>query len=100
MKPGLYLFATPSGGRAVLRVGWIRRVEGDEYEVVSQRTPKRSEYTTMPSEAAAKGPPSAWKFTDPHPLPCPLTRYHIHHPWPCNEKAWAKVCPRPEGFES
>jgi hypothetical protein len=100
VKPGLYLFATPSGGRAVLRVGWIRRVDGDEYEVVGQRTPKRGEYNTMPSDAAAKGPPRAWTFTDAHPTPCPLTRYHIHHPWPCDERAWATVCPRPEGWEA
>ena len=46
MRNGLYLVTTPSGGSvAVLRVGWLRRVEGDELILVGARTPLRGDYS-------------------------------------------------------
>ena len=83
----------------VLRIGWIRRIEGDEYEALHMVTPKRNSYEKMLSDAAIDGPPTGWTYTRPLPRPSPLNRFHILGAVSLDPKQWAKVCPRPEGWE-
>ena len=98
MRNGLYLITTPSGGSvAVLRVGWLRRVEGDEYELVNARTPLRGEYTTT-FDQAQNIPPKNWKWTEPLVRPLQLHRFQIRAPVELDEKGYAKLFPRPEGW--
>jgi len=100
MKPGLYLYATPSSdGTAVLRVAWLRRVPGepDEYEALHSVTPLRDEYTTMLADAQ-DAPPKNWKWAAPLKRPSPLHRSQIRHPVALLESGYAKLCPRPEGW--
>lgn len=98
VKPGLYLFATPSGyGRAVLRVGWLRRAPegGDEYELHGSRTPLRPDYSVTFDEAQHK-PPKSWSWTKPLDGAVPYTRHQIQTPVPLNVKGYADLCPAPE----
>lgn len=102
LKPGLYLYCTPSSDNVgVLRVAWIRRSnEGDpdEYEAVNSVTPMRGEYTTMLVDAEDK-PPANWKWTKPLARPSPLHRAQIRHPVSLNPVGYAKVCPKPDGWK-
>lgn len=98
MRNGLYLLTTPSSGNvAVLRVGWLRRVEGDEYEVINARTPLRGEYKTT-FDMAQNAPPPGWKWTEPLERPLQLHRFQIRAPVELSAEGYAKLCPRPEGF--
>lgn len=105
VKPGLYVFGTPSGGSVcVLRVGWLRPAEGgdpDEWECLHQVAPRRKgDYQTALDEVADKGPPKAWGLREPFKKPTPYHRFQIFHPWPCDEGAWAKACPKPKDWKS
>lgn len=99
MKPGLYLYAMPSGSRVVLRIGWLRRVPGedaDEYESLHDVTPRRGELQTMPFEACVlDGPPSNWKYTRPLNRPAPRLRAQILMPAELDPELWAEICPEP-----
>lgn len=104
MKPGLYLYAMPSGSMVVLRIGWIRRVKdeenADEYEALNDVTPKRGEYKTMPYEACVlDGPPKNWSFTRPLNRPAPRLRAQILAPAELDPAKWAEVCPKPDDWD-
>ena len=100
MKPGLYLYATPSGNSvAVLRVAWLRRTdEPDEYEAVNSVTPLRGEYRTTMAQAQNK-PPEKWRWTERLERPQPVHRSQIRTPVALDPKGYAKVCPKPEDWE-
>lgn len=102
MKAGLYLYAMPSGSMVVLRIGWIRRVVGenaDEYEALHDVTPKRGEYKTMPYEACVlDGPPKGWTFTRPLNRPSPRLRAQILAPSELDPDKWSNICPKPEDW--
>lgn len=106
MRPGLYIWAAPSGSVVVLRIGWVRRISmegaymGDEMEALNQITPQRhGDFETMFADLAIDGPPKKWAFTRPIPGSCPLNRMHVFNPVPLQPAQWAKVCPRPEGWK-
>ena len=102
MKPGLYLYATPSSeGTAVLRVAWLRHAAGEpeyEWEALNSVTPLRGEYKTMLVDAEDR-PPKNWKWTRPLARPAPILRQHIRHPVSLDEKGYANVCPKPKDWE-
>lgn len=99
VRNGLFVWAQPSGGMAVLRIGWLRRVAGDEYEALSMVTPKRAgDYQTMLADLAIDGPPKAWTFTRPIPGACPVNRFAIQGPVPLNPSQWSKISPRPKDW--
>lgn len=99
MKSGLYIWAGPSGGVVVLRIGWIRRIAGDEYEALHMVTPLRGgDYKTMLADVAIDGPPAKWTFTRCLLRPSPLNRYHILCPVSLDPGQWAAVCPQPDGW--
>ena len=96
MRNGLYLVTTPSGGSvAVLRVGWLRRVEGDEFILVGARTPLRGDYSVT-FDQAQEAPPKSWKWTEPLKRPLQLHRFQIRAPVELDAAGYAKLFPRPE----
>ena len=99
MRNGLFFWAQPSAGVVVLRLGWIRRVAGDEYEALHMVTPMRGgDYQTMFDALAIDGPPKKWTFTRPLPRSSPLNRFHILGPVSLDPAQWEKICPRPKGW--
>jgi hypothetical protein len=101
MKEGLYVWSQPSGGVVVLRIGWIRRVEGDEYEAQHMVTPKRNgDYSVMLADLAIDGPTKKWDYTRPLPRPSPLNRFHIFGPVSLEPSQWSEICPKPKGWVS
>lgn len=100
VKPGLYLFATPSSDSvAVLRVGWLRKVPGeaDEYELLNSVTPLRGEYQTLLQQAEDTPPPN-WKWSKPLSRPSPYHRAQIRSPVSLDPEGYKKVCPRPKDW--
>lgn len=99
MRNGLYAVTLTQGSSTVLRVGWFRRdaADPDEYEV-TWTTPYRDGYATLPSDVWAGGPGKApgWKWGPV--LPSVAHRFHIQPLARLNEKHWAKICPRPDGW--
>jgi hypothetical protein len=99
LNPGLYFYQQQSGNLAVLRVGWVRRVEGDEYEVLNLVTPLRDgDYTTLFADVANKGPPKKWRFSEPVWAASPTNRFHILGPLPLKPEQWKDICPKPKGW--
>ena len=80
----------------MLRFGWLRRDEGDEYEALNLVTPLRNgDYKTLFADVAIDGPPKNWGWSRPVPGPCPVNRFHIYGPLPLKPAQWTAVCPRP-----
>ncbi len=99
VKQGFYFWAQQSANVVVLRLGWVRRIQGDEYEAINMVTPLRNgDYETLFADLAIDGPPKKWKFSRPMPRPSPLNRFHILGPISLDPDQWAKVCPRPKDW--
>jgi hypothetical protein len=99
VKNGLYLYAMPNGSMVVLRVGWLRHTQGDEYEALNVTTPlRKGDYKTQFADVAIDGPPKSWDWTRPLPRASPLNRFHCLGPVSLDPKQFAKVCPRPEDW--
>lgn len=100
MRDELLFWAQPNGSTVVLRLGWVRHIAGDEYEALHMVTPLRNgDYTTLFADLAIDGPPKGWKFSRPMPRPSPLNRFHIYGPISLDPAQWAKVCPKPKGWD-
>lgn len=102
MKDGLKILQLPGGyyGYSVTRVGWVRRLRGDDYELVGGRTMAREGQYSIDgiTKAAAKGP-KGYKLSVPDEMPEELHRLLIRRAVPANEKAWADACPRPTNWQ-
>jgi hypothetical protein len=95
IRPGLYLFTSPSSDSlAVLRVAWLRPLQGDEHEALNVVTPLRGEYQTMLSEAQDVPPPN-WRWTQPLKRPTQYHRAQIRNPIALDPAGYAKICPCP-----
>lgn len=84
-------------------VGWVRRVAGDEYDVVGARCVRRFGESQALAGLAARGPlrereKQPTDLLEPAALPERIHRLLVRRCLPCDEKAWAKDCPRPEGW--
>ncbi len=98
IRQGLYLFTSPSSESvAVLRVAWLRPMQGEEHEALNVVTPLRGEYKTMLSEAQDE-PPKNWKWTTPLKRPSQYHRAQIRNPIALDPKGYAKVCPMPSDW--
>jgi hypothetical protein len=90
-------------GYAITRVGWLRRDRGDEWSLHDARTMLRREGVAWAPNgldmAAARGPGERYSLTDPSPLPIEYHRLTLPPTRPCDELAWVKDCPRPEGWQ-
>jgi hypothetical protein len=97
---GLYIVSVPSGGYYPYTiVGWVRRVEGDEWEAVGARIIRRYGPSVSLTTLAEKGPQEGTELLPASHLPRPVHRLHMGLPLKCDVKAWAKDCPKPKGWK-
>jgi hypothetical protein len=99
VRPGLKLVVTPGTSYwGMTQVGWLRRVEGDEWELVGARTLQRIGDLVPISTLADKGPGKTIKLLPASKEPEELHRLIIRRCIPATESAWIKHCPKPAGW--
>jgi hypothetical protein len=100
MRNGLKIIQVPGryGGWAVTRVGWMRRVNGDEWEMIGARTIVRTGSPRTLDSLAAKGPANDHRLSDASEMPEEIHRLLIRRSLPASEKTWIAHCPRPPGW--
>jgi len=100
MRNGLKIIQVPGryAGWAVTRVGWLRRISGDEWEMIGARTIIRTGSPRPLDSLAADGPRKDHRLTDPAVAPEEIHRLVIRRSLPASVEAWAKHCPRPQNW--
>lgn len=103
MREGLVVIQVLGTYRRVTRVGWARRVEGDEWELVGARTIWRRYGNSQPvaiGRLAAEGLPDGHQLLEADDVKCPelLHRFSARRVFVANAEKWAKHCPRPKGW--
>lgn len=100
MSPGLKIIQVPGRyGYSVTRVGWLRRVAGDEWELLpGARTIIRSGGIRTLSELAEDGPKKDHTLSTPAAGLEEIHRLVIRRSLPANTKAWGDHCPKPKGW--
>ena len=103
MRDGLVLVQFPGGYyRNVTRVGWLRRVEGDEFELFGAVTVWRESGSFDPAgleKLAAGGLGKGYRASEPSPVAELAHRLTVRRVLRADEKAWARTCPKPKGWE-
>lgn len=105
MRPGLKIIQIQvTSWRAITFVGWLRRVSGDEYElmpgarIVTRKSGKSADWNGV-DDLAANGPGAKYQLAPAMQAPEELHRLgNIRRSKPANEGAWAKHCPRPKNW--
>jgi hypothetical protein len=105
MSPGLKIVQIAiTYYRAITFVGWLKRVSGDEYVLVSPRiiTRKSGQEWSWNGmrELAANGPGKKYQLSDKDDAdPEELHRLMIKRSIPADEKVWEKHCPKPADWK-
>jgi len=101
MTNGLKLILVPGAwyGRAVLRLGWLRRVRGDEFFLEVPRSVWRVGAGIGLDKLQTQGPGKAYRVGDPGAGE-ELHRLVWRRCLPAPLEVWAKHCPMPPGWES
>jgi len=89
-------------GYAVTLAGWVRRVGGDEYEMLPGHVTVLRTGNRDPNgldRLAAEGPGKNYQCSEPSKGTELLHRLLVRRPKPANEKAWEKILPRPKGWQ-
>ena len=97
MREGLLLIQVPGRYWGVTRVGWARRVEGDEYEFRGVTVLRTGAVRTLAS-LAAEGPKKDHNVSAPDETSELLHRFSPRRVLLANPEKWAKHCPKPEGW--
>jgi hypothetical protein len=96
MREGLVLIQVPGRYWGVTRVGWARRIEGDEWELHGATTVVRTGAPVQLDVLAARGP-DGHRCSPVAEVPELLHRFSPRRVLVANVEAWAKhVGPRPE----
>jgi len=100
MRNGLKIIQVPGmyANLAVTRIGWLRRVSGDEWELTGARTIVRTGSSRTLDSLAAHGPKGDHRLTASAEGPEEIHRLVIRRSLPADVKAWAPYCPRPDGW--
>jgi len=101
MRNGLKIIQLPGRyGYSVTRVGWLRRVAGDEWELLpgSRRIIRKGGNRNIDS-LASDGPERDHALTPASKGPEEVHRLVIRRALPANEAAWSEHCPRPENWQ-
>jgi hypothetical protein len=103
MRDGLKIIRLPGGyyGRSVTRVGWVRRVGGDEYLLLpGSRSIWRTggERTTL-DRLASHGPGDNHQMTAPQVGEEEINRLLTRRALPADEHVWAPHCPKPKDWD-
>ena len=96
MHHGLCIVSTPEGYYQTVRIGWLRHVGEDVWEMIDSRILKRYGGNGSWAELSVKGP-----FEDTILLaPCTelIHILQLQRCVICDPKVWAKDCPMPEGW--
>ncbi len=99
MRNGLALVVVAGGWRALTRVGWLRRVEGDEWELVGARSVRTVGRYIPLAELASIGPVKDVSLQQKADEPEPLHRLLLRRVIFCDVPKWAKEVPRPKGWD-
>ena len=98
MREGLMLVKLP-GYYGPTKICWMVRKRGDEWEILpGSRLVTRTDGQRLLEELAADGPREDHRVWPASKLGEPI---HRLVPWRmlyADEKAWAKDCPRPDGW--
>ena len=97
MREGLLLLQLPGRYWSVTRVGYARRVEGDEWEFRGATVLRTGAVRTL-SSLASEGPKKDHNVSEVDALPELLHRFSPRRVLAANEKAWAKHVKKPEGW--
>lgn len=98
MREGLVLLKLP-GYYGPVRVGWLRRLEGDNYELLPGSVlVVRTSGNRKLAEIAAAGPKSDHRCEDRAETSMDVNEFRVWQCWQANEKAWAAECPHPTGW--
>ena len=99
MRNGLVLIKTPGYYGGPTRVGWLRRVSGDLYELLPGfRSVSRESGSRELAEVAGDGPAKDHKLGVPSKVAEDINAFLVWRAVRADEKAWAKECPRPKGW--
>jgi hypothetical protein len=96
MRNGLKIIQVPGRyGYSVTRIGWMRRVSGDEFELVNARTITRTGEPRTLASLAHDGPKRDHGLSDMDEGVEEVHRLVIRRSRPASEAAWIKHCPKP-----
>lgn len=99
---GLYVICSPGGYSPYVRIGWLRFIEDDEYEIVGARVIARFGRNAELSVLARKGPQvgtqADTQLLTASEVPVPIHRLHMIRLEPAVEDAWKLACPRPRDW--
>ena len=100
MENGLKILQIPGQyGRHVTLVAWIRRVRGDEWQVLpGARTVTRSGAGRGLASLATDGPKKDYKLGSPSKGPEEIHRLTIRRSLQASVDAWTKLVPMPSGW--
>jgi hypothetical protein len=100
MRDGLKIIKLPGdyyGGPT--RIAWVRRVAGDEYEIVAGSClVTRDSGKRLLEHIAADGPGDDHTVWPPAKLEAETNRFEVLQCFVASEKAWEKHCPRPKDW--
>lgn len=99
MREGLKIVVTPGNYWALTQIGWLRRVDGDEFELVGARVLRRVGDRVPLATLAAKGPGKTIHVEEAAQTPEELHRLTIRRCIPADVEAWAKHCPKPKNWK-
>jgi hypothetical protein len=103
MTDGLKILKLPGGyyGRSVTRVGWIRRIGGDEWVLLpgARSLWRTGGDLTSLDRIASHGPTRNHRLTDPQAGQEELHRLLIRRCLPADEAVWQQHCPRPKDWK-
>jgi hypothetical protein len=80
------------------RVGWLRRVGGDEWEIVGARSIRRTSGVRHIASLAEDGPQKDHEVGPVAKEPEPVHRLLIRRVVYANLKQWVELCERPKGW--
>lgn len=104
MRDGLKVIQVTGSyyGYAVTMVGWLRRVAGDEYELLAGARVVMRKSSVAPASLARlanDGMESNYFFVgEPSEGPEEINRLLVRRCFPANEKVWGKACPKPKDW--
>lgn len=99
MRDGLKLLVTPGSYWGLTQIGWLRHLEGDEYEFIGCRTLRRVGQQVPLAKLADEGPDRTIELQPAAAKPEEIHRLLIRRSLPANEEAWKKHCPKPKDWE-
>lgn len=102
MHDGLKIIQIPGGhGWPITRVGWMRRVVGDEWELIGARTIiRRSGSPPRPLDSLASlGPGDDHVLTPVSEANEEIHRLVVRRSMPASLAVWGEHCPRPDQWQ-